>query len=547
MGNRRRGLVRLAGGVCAASIASDAARADTYWQGPPGGTASWSVASNWTNGLPGSPGGNPYIDNGGIVSFNTNYTLGFLELGSQAGTSGGLEVRGGKLDVAVKFIVGNAGTGTVTHSGGTVGTNLYALTLGATAGASGHYTLENTGSITTKYEHVGGEGGGRFDQTGGTHTVEELNVAFSNNATGTYALSGGTLSTMGTYLAGYTSIGNTSGNPSATFVQTGGAHNVTFRGLYVGIDGPASYRLDAGTLAANSVQVGHSSAGTFVQNGGTINTSFVGLGRDGIGNGAYAMTAGTVNTSDLWVGAADFGMQAVKGSFTQSGGTAAVTGTTLIGRRGADTGNYTISGGRLSTARLLIGEEDNARATFAITDPAAHVTVSESIRIGRKGVLSAVPGAVIHMTGSSFDNGVVVSASQAGASDGMSDLTFVFEGGNATPDPFEVAGLDGGGFDNNFGLHKLQIGGANFGNVRLFDAFDTQDSWNGTEVLYVDILELGPGSTLDLNGRKLYCAQYINSGGSLLLNGGTLVQVPEPAGAAMLLLASGLATLGRRR
>ena len=85
------------------------------------------------------------------------------------------------------------------------------------------------------------------------------------------------------------------------------------------------------------------------------------------------------------------------------------------------------------------------------------------------------------------------------------------------------------------------------GNVKLVDEFDNQPGWGGAEALYVRRLEIGPGSYLDLNGLNLYYLDgSIGPAALVVLNGGRLVQIPEPAMLGLLGL-GGAAGLCRRR
>jgi hypothetical protein len=115
---------------------------------------------------------------------------------------------------------------------------------------------------------------------------------------------------------------------------------------------------------------------------------------------------------------------------------------------------------------------------------------------------------------------------------GLSSLTLVFEGGTEDVDPVEVAGVDLGpvwsGFQDNFALGTLQLGGTDVGMIRLVDDFDNQPDWDGNEALYVWNLSLGPSSYLDLKGLHLYfVAGAIDPSATVV--GGTLTAVPEPS------------------
>jgi fibronectin-binding autotransporter adhesin len=103
------------------SAASPAHGADTTWIG---GTGSWFVPSNWSNGLPIITGGidSAYINNGGTAQIlSSGAVANFLELGIDVGQSGSLDVNGGGLTISRGLYLGAAGSGTLTiRSGGTV-------------------------------------------------------------------------------------------------------------------------------------------------------------------------------------------------------------------------------------------------------------------------------------------------------------------------------------------------------------------------------------------------------------------------------------------
>ena len=68
--------------------------------------------------------------------------------------------------------MGYNGTGTFTQSGGTntISATLRGLYLGYNPGSSGSYTLSG-GSLSSEYEFVGYYGTGNFTQSGGTNTI----------------------------------------------------------------------------------------------------------------------------------------------------------------------------------------------------------------------------------------------------------------------------------------------------------------------------------------------------------------------------------------
>jgi hypothetical protein len=138
---------------------------------------------------------------------------------------------------------------------------------------------------------------------------------------------------------------------------------------------------------------------------------------------------------------------------------------------------------------------------------------------------------------------------------GLKNLTLVFDGHTNEASTFEVAGLDLGpgaaGYQHNFALAGLTLGGDSPAFLQLTDLIDNQRNGNFNEALYVDTLIVGPGSTLDIGDLNLYyrhaeiAGTVVSAGGSLL----AATQVPEPAAATIMMLAATLAltTTTRRR
>ena len=203
-----------------------------------------------------------------------------------------------------------------------------------------------------------------------------------------------------------------------------------------------------------------------------------------------------------------------------------VAGPLTLGYASTGNGTYEMSGGSLGAVDLVVGRDSGSShgtGKFKVTNAAADITVAGSLHLGQNGTLNLVPGTVIHMTGSAFENASTTPAKLAA----LANLTLVFEGGLASVDTFEVAGRNYGesstGFTSNFALDTLQIGGEQPGSVQLVNLVDNQPAWTGQEVLYVERLVLSSGSTLDLNHLTVYCGSLVNSGGTILANGGSLV------------------------
>lgn len=432
-----------------------------------------------------------YVGDNNSFSFTQagqNVTVdGTLHLGNRSGSSGNYTLTDGTLDVKGDVTDGS-GTGILTQEGG---------------------QLKVSGNIHLEELRLGYHGIGSYTQTAGTNDLTTLRVGKYAGAEGTYNLTGGRLNT------GLVEIGPSG---TGTLNNSGGEHYMT-NNLYIGTygSGVGTYELGGtGYLSAPKEFLGNEGTATFNQRGGgntVTNTLYLGFWSSG--HGTYNLGGGTLSVPQLIVGR--YG----SGTFSQTGGTNTVTGDLYLGKEPGSSGTYTISGGSLEVKDFYIG--NNGSGTLNIIDPAAEVTVSGLLNFGADSTFTAVPGTTIHMTGSAFENYNTDSADLSG----LDNLELIFEGGAAEVDRFEIGGRDLGavmeGFDDNFALGTLTLGGADIGQVQLVDTFDNQPDWDGDEALYVYNLIIGPDSYLDLNGLNLYYLNgTIDAEATVIYNGGHL-------------------------
>ena len=473
---------------------------DRHWNVTSG---HWNVPTNWLEGLVPLDVDTVYIANNGTCSVDAaiNAACLGLDLGGYQ-TSGRVELSdGGRLTV-----YGNESIGGVALSSGyfvqTGGTHDIAGNLAmADFAASAWYTLQGGQLLVGGSETVGGDedaGSASFSQSGGEHVIaDSLTVGIGGRSSSVFrfSLSGDAHLSVG----GDETVGFQYGGGTSLFEQSGGLHTVA-----------GDLRLGYGPLGAS---------GTFVLDGD---------GQLSVDGDEYLAS---------WDGQS--------GSFVQHTGVHSVGGTMYLGHTSGGVGSYEIAGGSLETKGLHVGYEGSGRLTMSDSD--ASVTVSGLLSFGGDSTLTAVPGSAVDMMGSSFETR---TTSPAALTD-LANLNLIFEGGDADVDSFEVAGIDLGpidqGFDLNFALGMLTLGGEGTGQIRLFDDFDNHPGLLGSEALYVDTLVLNAGSYLDLNGFNLYCRNLVGSLSIIdLSHGGSLALVPEPA-ALCLLAFGGLATALRRR
>ena len=230
-----------------------------------------------------------------------------LTLGAKAGSSGTYNLGGsfsslvGHLDAA-QGVVGDAGSGTFTHSLGrfTVFTDLI---LGQQTGGSGTY-LFSEGTLEAGNLIVGRDGTGSFSQSGGTNTLSgDLTLAQNGGSSGTYNLSGGTLTTLNIFLNTNGIFNQTGGslNPTntivgntgtGTFTQNGGSQTISNALTLAATAGSTGiYNLINGSLTAALTNI--NTGGTFNQTGGAFNTTTLNIYTGGSFNftsGAFSYT-----------------------------------------------------------------------------------------------------------------------------------------------------------------------------------------------------------------------------------------------------------------
>lgn len=374
-------------------------------------------------------GAGEFIQSGGSNSMNGLDNGASLALGFKAGSSGTYILSGGTIYVDASTsgsshgeeFVGDGGTGNFIQTGGTnqIGAlspifdeygrspQLDAVLIGVQKNSSGLYTL-GAGTLTVfdnnpemlnagnpyggGAELVGFSGTGAFVQTGGTNSCAGhagiLYVGYSAGASGSYALSGGTLSTLNdgvtaqNEIAGSECIGYSG---TGTFTQTGGSNACTGvdGSLYLGYNSGSKgvYTLGGGTLTAVNEQIGYNGNGTFTQTGGVNTTSNLYVG-GGYYSGdfyyplsTYILTGGELSVAEALIveGGGSYGRLVLEGG-TATVGSVSASNISLTGLAGANTyGNLTVmgdfQGGQLTLG--IGGEPDNGEFGLLTVDGTA--------------------------------------------------------------------------------------------------------------------------------------------------------------------------------
>jgi hypothetical protein len=473
---------------------------ETHWQSviQP---SSWFLQGNWSDGVP-TAFHHAYIDNGGWAEISDGgpITVAFskyLYIGYQDGpfvNSGRLTVTGGELrigregdpgmqeeGVAGRLILGTGTDGDVLQTGGVV-----RVATGA--------------------------------------TPDEFAIT-----DGVYELAGGELHVLGWWedlgFPGWVfSPGRLRIYDNSAFVQTGGV--LSLHASFLGVEAGGTYELSAGELRPVEAS----------GNGGYVVVSGEFLHTGGVHQAQLLDVYGTYDLS----GSAELLLQqpyqgltdtrVIGGSFVQQGGEHTARSVTV-----RSDGTYAIHYGHLTTIDLYIGVPGSP-GSLSIQSADAQITVAESpslpfdshFRLGQGAEFEAVPGATIHMVDAEFYN----VSTNPDAVAGLENLRLVYTNQNDTTSDasLELAGLDLGpdiaGFNDNFALDTLEVGGAvTVGQLWLADAYDNQPGWTGSEALYVQNLVLHPNSTLHLNGLNVYYLNLLDFGGTVVPGEGQVSQV----------------------
>ncbi len=218
--------------------------------------------------------------------------------------------------------IGNLSTGAMNQSA--FSTTLAGLLyLGYSFGSTGTYNLSG-GTLSAADQICGYNGNGGFTQSGGSVATGNLNLGLNPGSSGVYNQSGGT-NTLG----GILFLGNNQGSSGV-------------------------YNLDGGSLSAVFAIVGHYGLGVFNQSGGAQTISA------NLQLGYYPGSSGTfyLNGGSLWVVQKEMFGYRGHGVVNQSGGSNTLdknSGSFFVGYWQGSDGAYNLMGGSLSSSFEGIG------------------------------------------------------------------------------------------------------------------------------------------------------------------------------------------------
>lgn len=548
-----------------------------YWdggfttpQGVPGGNGgdgTWSLRNtNWTNA-----GGNA----------NSNYLANLTSVfGGASGTvtiADGYNARASGLTFQTNgYSIGAAGSGTLELTGsGVVDTLANSATISAPIGGTSTLTKQGSGTLTLSGDNtlLGGtflhQGNLTLTGTGAIRTFP-VTVGQNNGDSATFANNGGYISSSGVTLG---SAAGSSGN----MTMTGGMADLNgeFR---VGDAGSGVLTISGGAILAPSslpwFVVGREagSEGTVTMSGGNLSGFRLSVGNSG--NGTFSMSGGTLQARGLdhYVGAeagsngvmqlsgnanvdmhgglsigrfgngsleisdnaslrlTRHGWLVVGGSYltpnTTGTGTANMTGGSInalsainIGYRAA-TGNFTISGGNVSTRQTLIGQSTSSTPSVLTmtggtwTNGLSGTTI-ETFLVSR-GMFNLQGGTFSSKNSVIGHAGLASGTATANVSGGTWINTEELRVGNAGGTG--IVNLTGGTISNTIGNVGRQAGGTGTVNA-------SGGVWTNTSQLIAGNEGTGTvtiSGTAEVNAPDTVVGRMAGGVGTLNLNGGLL-------------------------
>ncbi len=573
----------LLAGSCVCLTLSEPTRAltpiapDTIWQADPQTPGSWHDGSNWTAGVP-TITDRAALTNNGTINIRGGARADDLELSSGfGGTVNHLRGRSKFNSLRVRLGDFNLRGGRVEADNVSL-QNPFPLPVPffAPAEPNPFTNFPAEDSVNIVEQPLSLEGiiqtwvlpVKKIEQSGGRLNINDR-LAIHD---GTFHMKQGRLRSDSLLIDARTPLRLTWGIPSPElplptgFLQQGGRVNIAGKALIQ--DG--SYTLERGRFQTGNLALGDPAmesdtlrfwqsqrTPSFLQTGGRSHIRgnlemcapviFDPIQLAPFRNVSYDLQGGRLRVdNDVIVGS----MGVAPVSFTQSGGRANFGGTLRIE---GDSSRYEISDGRLTANVLEVGmERFNTGGVFSMHE-SAKVTIRERVSLGAESVFQATPNSRLRLLGGTFEN----FSQDEQALAGLNNLQLFFDGndqfdlsGERLASYLEVAGQDLAdveeGFDENFALAGLHVGGRFGTTLQLVDQVDNQLDDDGVEALYVDRLYVEAGSTLDLAGIPLYYRSAIILG-EVIGSAAQMIQVvPEPTSWVLTFLGLAMATMRQR-
>ncbi len=222
-----------------------------------------------------------------------------MYVGFHTGSTGTYNLSGnGYIDAQGSEDIGVTGAGVFVQTGGTNHVDNF-FTVGDQPGGTGTYTLSGGTLSGGIYEYVGAGSTGTFNQSGGTNNAVTLEIGVNGGSTGTYTLSGGTLAAQAVYVGG--SSVTAGGTGTLTIKQSGkfslpGTLEV-WNGGRVNLDVPVTNVVNLVIAGKGIVNVNGQLNINYGSPGNDPVTTVVSYMKNGYNGGAWTGTSGIVSTS----------------------------------------------------------------------------------------------------------------------------------------------------------------------------------------------------------------------------------------------------------
>jgi len=340
------------------------------------GTITVNTGSNPGNlDVGGMDGPGQFVQDNGSVTVNTGLLVGYV-------TNGSYGLNGGTVSASYEVIAGT-GSGVFRQNGGS---NSVAGQLwlgqggGPSVGNSGAYFLA-AGSLTAGLETIGDASAGELSQSGGSNSVAAtLTLGNQQGSSGTYDLTGGTLSVGGNEVIGFSGNGH---------FDQGGGDNAVQGGVVFSVNQGSSgnYLLHNGaTLEAHFLTVGIDGSGEVnIQNASANISGPINLGVHADGHGSLEVIGGGLSASGLGnAGVINVGVSGSGTLVVQNGGSIS-TNFVRVGVNAAGHGTVDIEGGQsnLSVAdNMVLG---NGGSALVRIEAGAHVSANRILMATQSG------------------------------------------------------------------------------------------------------------------------------------------------------------------
>jgi T5SS/PEP-CTERM-associated repeat protein len=463
-------------------------------------TGNWSDPATWSAGEPTST--SEAIINGGftVTIDQAGETTNLLDVGTVSGQTGNLNMTGGDLFIN--------DSDTVTAP------NIPSIRIGQALGSVGNFNMSGGtvfigGGADTGFAIgdliIGDAGTGTMTMTGGDlEASDEIIIGLADVSSGTVNVSGGNFKTSGrSILVGFDGPGKLNVSDTGSVF----ANFDLFVGFVEGSSGELTMSggtVESGFMFSNFLSGGAGSTATITQTGGTYNARIAYVLGQGHGtttmnhsggaincptnNGDFVVSDGDLNTSVYNIsGTATVNLlhDFIVGAFNGSNGTVNQTGGSITSSRnlriGADgTGVWNLNGGTVNAQNIFLGDFDDSTGTIKISG--GTLTLTGNLSVGGALASNAAPDRV-EPDGTNGPQGQALTA--------RGNLIVSGNGGTIS-----VAGnlLANPSDKSPFRSHPFAPGGNNVGNL-VFEIFNS----SGTSL--IDVAGKGDldGSLIDID------------------------------------------------